>query len=128
MKLNLFLILLFFIVSSSCDTNDSEEINSIQWNITKVEGPSSGTLNQNIALRAYYQTASSCDIFDKFEQINQDRVISIKAYGHSANTICTAQAVESSSVFNFIPTMTGTYEFKFVNRDHTVITHSMTIN
>jgi len=79
-------------------------------------------------LRAYYQTASGCDIFDKFEQINQDRVISIKAYGHTANTICTDQAVERSSDFNFIPTQTGTYEFKFINRDNSIVTHVMIIN
>jgi hypothetical protein len=128
MKLYLFLILLFFIAFSSCENNGSEEINSTQWNITKVEGPTSGTLNQNITLKAYYQTASGCDVFDKFEQIDQDKVISIKAYGHTTNKICTAQAVERSSDFSFIPTMIGTYEFKFLNRDNSIVTHIMTIN
>jgi hypothetical protein len=128
MKPFLFLILFFFIFSLSCDRNDPGEINSIQWNITKVEGASSSTINENISLKAYYQTASGCDIFDRFEQTGQDRVISIKAYGHTADMICTAQAVERSSFFYFVPTMSGTYEFRFINRDNTVISHTVTIN
>jgi hypothetical protein len=128
MKPTLFLILFSFIFSLSCDRNDPEEINSIQWNITKVEGASSGSLDENISLKAYYQTASGCDIFDRFEQTGQDRVFSIKAYGHTADMICTAQAVERSSFFYFVPTMSGIYEFRFINRDNTVIRHTLTIN
>jgi hypothetical protein len=128
MKPILCLTLFFFIFFLSCDKNDPGEIISIQWNITKVEGTSSGNLNENISLKAYYQTASGCDIFDRFEQTGQDRAIYVKAYGHTADMICTDQAVERSSFFNFIPTMTGNYVFKFINRDNTVITHIVTIN
>jgi hypothetical protein len=127
MKPILFLTL-FFIFSLSCDRYNGEEINSFQWNITKVEGASSGRVNQKISLIAYYQTASGCDIFDRFEQTGPDRIISIKAYGHLADMICTQQAIERSSVFNFIPTITGTYEFRFINRDNTFIVHTVTIN
>jgi len=106
-----------------------EPIDLNQWNISRVEGVTSGTLYQMVYLTVYYPTSSGCDIFDKFEQSENGKIITIKALGHTdTSSICTAVALERSAIFSFKPTSTGIYELRFLKRDNSYITHNVTIN
>ena len=129
MKLNLFVTSLILILIVSCKKSTQETYNSVQWNMNRVEGVTSGSLNQTITLIVYYPTSSGCDVFDKFEQSIQDKIVSIKAYGHTVtSTFCTDVAIERSAAFSFEPTSTGSFELRFINKDNSYFTDNLTIN
>jgi hypothetical protein len=112
----------------SCGKESSESFISIQWNMNRVEGVTSGTLNQTISLTVYYPTSSGCDVFDKFEQSSQGNIISIKALGHTVKSnFCTYAAIEKTATFNFKPISTGSFELRFINKDNSYFTHTLTI-
>ena len=124
--LNMILILFILI---SCKKSNSESPLPGQWNISRVEGETSGSVNQTISLNVFYPTASGCDILDRFEQSTQGKIISIKAFGHTeASNFCTQAAIEKSSYFSFTPTSTGLWELRFIQRDNSYFTYNLTIN
>ena len=129
MRLNIFIASLILILLISCKKSPPETHNSVHWNMNRVEGVTSGSLNQTITLTVYYPTSSGCDVFDKFEQSIQDKVVSIKAYGHTeTSNFCTDAAIERSAPFSFKPTSTGSFELRFINKDNSYFTHNLTIN
>jgi hypothetical protein len=129
MRFNLVITTLILFSIFACKKNNSEFYDPGQWNMNKVEGISTGTLNQTISLTVFYSTSSGCDIFDRFEQSIQGKIVSIKAYGHTeTSTYCVQAALERSATFDFKPTTTGLYELRFFNRDNSYFTHNLTIN
>ena len=129
MRLSILLSLPIILSLSSCEKESIDPIDPNQWNISRVEGLTFGTINQTVYLTVYYPTSSGCDIFDNFKQTEKGSIISIKAYGHTdTSSICTAVALERSTLFSFNPTSTGVYELRFYKRDNSYIVHSVTIN
>lgn len=128
MRLYLFIAILGFLLSNSCKKSDSESKNPNQWNMSRVEGVSTGSVNQTISLTVFYPTSSGCDIFDKFEQNIQDKIVSITAYGHTETSpSCIQSATERSAIFSFNPNTTGSFKLNFINRDNSYFTHILTI-
>jgi hypothetical protein len=129
MRRNIYITSLIFILLISCKKNSQETYSPDQWNMNRVEGVSTGVINQTISLTVYYPTSSGCDVFDRFYQSNQGNIVSIKAFGHvETSNFCTDAAIERSTTFTFVPTLTGSYELRFINRDNTYFTHNLTIN
>ena len=123
----LFIVLIFLTCSCSKSANDTSTV-PIHWNVTKVEVPNTGLVNQDISLTIYYPTSSGCDIFDKFEQSTQGNVILVKALGHTEiNSFCTQVALERTVIFNFQPNSIGNFEIRFINRDNSYLTHNLII-
>jgi hypothetical protein len=129
MKAKLFITILILFSLISCKKSNSESNNPVQWNMTRVEGVTTGTLNQAISLTVFYPTSSGCDIFDKFEQSTQNKIVSIKAFGHTeTSNICTDAAIEKNATLSFTPTSTGSYELRFIQRDNSYFSVNLTIN
>ena len=119
----LFLVLIFLTSGCKKSANDT----SVHWNVSKVEGPNTGLVNQDISLTVYYPTSSGCDIFDKFKQSTQGNVISVKAFGHTDTGFCTQVALERTVKFNFQSNSIGIFEIRFINRDNSYLTHNLII-
>jgi hypothetical protein len=97
--------------------------------MSRVEGDTTGKIDQTIILTVYYPTSSSCDVFDRFEQAHGANFFSWKAYGHTeTNNFCTNEAIEKSVTIKFTPISAGTYELRFINKDNSYFTHILTIN
>ena len=123
----LFIVLISLTCGCSKSANDTSTV-PIHWNVTKVEGPNTGIINQATSLTVYYPTSSGCDIFDKFEQSTQGNVISVKAFGHTeSNSFCTQVALERTVIFNFQPNSKGVFEIRFIKRDNSYLTHNLII-
>ena len=121
-----FLFTVFTLLIISCNKND--DVIFVHWNITKVEGPGTGNINQQIALTVYWPYGSgSCDVLDKFVETKQGNIIYIKAYGHTTSGICTADAGIKTKIYDFLSASAGTFELRFVNRDNTFISHTIVI-
>jgi hypothetical protein len=123
----LFVVLIFLTSGCIKSANDTSAV-LVRWNVTKVEGPNTGLVNQDISLTVYYPTSSGCDIFDKFEQSAQGNVISVKAFGHTDTGFCTQVALERTVIFNFQPNSTGIFEIRFINKDNSYLTHNLIID
>jgi hypothetical protein len=125
--MRLFLFAVFTLFVLSCNKPDNEII-FIHWNVTKVEGPATGNINQTVALTVSWPYGSgSCDVLDKFEETKQGNIIYIKAYGHTTSGICTMDAGIKTKTYNFLSASAGTFELRFVNRDNTFISHTIVI-
>ncbi len=122
-------ILLCFLILS-CHKTDSEYMNSNQWNMTRVEGINTGVINQTISLTVFYPTSSGCDIFDKFDlKYAKNNIVSIRAFGHTENSeLCTQQAIEKSTTFEFTPASKGVFELRFTNKNNAYFTYNLIIN
>src|SRR5664280_1998761 len=129
MKLQVYITGLILILLVSCTKSSSEHYTSVQWNMNRVEGDTTCKIDQTIILTVYYPTSSSCDIFDRFENTTQDHFFSYKAYGHTETSkFCTEAAIEKSVEVKFIPISAGSYELRFINPDHSYLTHTITVN
>jgi hypothetical protein len=129
MRLNILITSLILFILISCKKSSPETYTPGQINMNRVEGATTGNLNQTITFTVYYPTSSGCDVFDRFEQINKGKIVSIKAFGHTdTSTYCIQAAIERNTTFDFIPTSSGLYELIFINRDNSYFTHNLTIN
>jgi hypothetical protein len=122
-------LFVFTLLIISCNKNNDKEVILVHWNVTKVEGPASGNVNQTVALTVSWPYGSgSCDVLDKFEETKQGNIIYIKAYGHTTSGICTMDAGIKTKTYNFRSASAGTFELRFVNRDNTFISHTIVIS
>lgn len=129
MRPNVFITSVILFMLISCKKSNSESAIPGQWNMSRVEGVTSGTLYQTISLKVFYPTSSGCDLLDKFEQSTQGKIISIRAFGHTeTSNICTEAAIEKSANLSFTPTSTGSFELRFIQRDNSYFTYTLTIN
>jgi len=97
--------------------------------VTKVDGATTGVINQAIPLTVYwFFTSGSCDILDKFEETRLGNIVTVKAYGHYSGQVCTADAGIKTKIYNFISPTPGTFELRFVNPDNTVVTYTIIIS
>lgn len=123
------IISMLILFTVSCNKNkDSIIIDVRQWQMTKVVGASTGTINQQIALTVSWPYSSGCDVLDKFEESRNGNIIIVKAYGHSEDGPCTMDAGYKTKIYNFVSTQTGTFELRFTNIDNSFISHTVTIN
>jgi len=126
--MRLFLFALFTLLIISCNKPNDNEVIFIHWTVTQVEGPTSGNINQTVALIVYWPYGSgSCDVLDKFVETKQGNIIYIKAYGHTTSGICTMDAGIKTKTYNFLSASPGTFELRFVNPDNTFILHTIVI-
>ena len=129
MRLKIFIASIILILLISCKKSSPETLTPGQINMNRVEGATTGNLNQTITFTVYYPTSSGCDVFDRFEQSVKGKIVSIRAYGHTeTSTFCIQAALERNITFDFIPISTGLYELRFINRDNSYFTHNLTIN
>jgi hypothetical protein len=127
MKLSVYITGLILVLFVSCKKNSSET--SVQWNMNRVVGDTTCKIDQTIFLTVYYPTTSSCDIFDRFESTTQDHYFSFKAFGHTETSkFCSQIAIEKSVEVKFTPVSAGSYELRFINKDNSYISHTITVN
>jgi len=129
MRLKVCITSLILILLVSCRKSTPEPYESVQWNMNRVEGATTGKVDQTIILTVYYPTSSSCDVFDRFENTTKAYFFSFKAYGHTeTSNFCTDAAIEKSVTVKFIAISVGSYELRFINKDNSYFTHILTIN
>ena len=133
-KIILILCATIFILSG-CEKKNNIDMNNIatpdglvHWNVIKVEGQTSGLVNDTISLDIYCPTSSGCDYISEFVSDKNGNTILIKAFGNTRKDIpCTMAALPIVAKFKFISNSKGQFTLQFINRDNSVITHFLTI-
>jgi hypothetical protein len=102
----------------------------VQWNVLSVAGPTAAMVNQPLSIEVTYPTSSGCDYVSKFVTANcSSNNILIKTYGNTILDLpCTQAAVPKKINFEFSPNVKGQFVFKFINKDNSVISCTITIN
>jgi hypothetical protein len=137
MKKVLILFIFFASTFSNCEKADqvcdkfpeNPPQGLVQWNILSVEGASTFLVNQPLTLEVTYPTSSGCDYVSEFVSVKCSNKILVKAYGNTIqNAPCTLAAVPKIINFEFTPDVKGQFVFEFINKDNSVISHTVTIN
>jgi len=122
-------IILFWTGCKKPSDNDPAPAGLIQWDILKIDGPTSGSINQVISLKVSCPASSGCDYVSQFISKRNGKIITIKAYGNTHKDInCTMGAVTLTVNYNFIPLETGELVLIFRNKDNSEISYNITIN
>ncbi len=101
----------------------------IHWNILKVEGQTSGSVNKTITLDVFCPTSSGCDYISNLSSAREGSAIYIKVFGGIlTNTPCTMACVPIVAKYEFTPVTKGRYSLKFISGDNSIIEHSITVN
>jgi len=100
----------------------------LHWDIIKVEGQTSGFVNDTISLDVYCPTSSGCDYISSFGSEKNGNIVYIKAFGNTRKDIpCTMAAVPIVVKYKFVSKSVGRFELQFIKRDNSVIKHYLTI-
>jgi hypothetical protein len=129
------IVVILFLASflQGCEENSiTESIKTrdglVQWNIAKVEGPISATVNQAVVLEVTYPTSSGCDLVSQFGTTSNDNCIYVKAFGKTLNdSPCTLAAIPKKIDFLYTPTVKGDFIFKFLKTDNSYIEHILRV-
>ena len=100
----------------------------VNWDVIKVEGPTSALVNATISFDVYCPSSSGCDYISKFVSDKNGNTIFIKAFGNTQiDSPCTMAAVPIIAKYEFTSNLKGQFVLKFINRDNSVIKHFLTI-
>ncbi len=129
MKRTILLLGLTFFLQTACNKSNNDTPEShVHWNVSKVEGPTSGLVNETISLTVYCPASSGCDYISKFESDKNGNTISIKAFGGTTkDSFCTQAAVPIQTTYEFTSNATGQFVLQFINPDNSILKHYLTI-
>ena len=135
MKKTILLLFTTIFILSGCEKKNNIETNNIitpeglvHWDVIRVEGQTSGLVNDTISFDVYCPSSSGCDYISEFVSDKDGNTIFIKAFGNTRqDSPCTMAAVPIVAKFKFISKSKGQFELQFIKRDNSVIKHSLTI-
>jgi len=135
MKKTILLLFTTIFILSGCEKKNNIETNNIitpqglvHWDVIRVEGQTSGLVNDTISFDVYCPSSSGCDYISEFVSDKDGNTIFIKAFGNTRqNSPCTLAAVPIVAKYKFISKSKGQFELQFIKRDNSVIKHSLTI-
>ena len=94
----------------------------VHWDILKVEGKHSISLNDTLFLDVYCPRTTSCDYISQLLPNEHGNRILIKAFGNSRkNSPCLMFAFPQVLPYEFVPKNRGHFSLDFIKKDHTII-------
>lgn len=113
----------------SCDKtqDDNKCLSYTQAPVTKIEGPNTGNVNQDINLIVSFGCFNGCGQFGKFEQTSKDDTTTINVIAKYEGCICTQDAPIRQTTYKFKATKSGTYFLKFLQTEKAYLTYTIQI-
>lgn len=115
----------------SCEKKESASLDKKYCAITKVVGPSSTTVGNEISLDIELYVNNGCAYFSGFDEEVSNTTREIRAIqrdNSSENILCHQALVKSETVYKFKATSRGKYLLKFLSADNSIITHELIVN
>jgi hypothetical protein len=128
------LLITTIFILSSCEKKNNIETSNIEtpeglvhWDVIKVEGQTSGSVNDTITLDVYCPTSSGCDYISEFLSDKNGNTVFIKAFGNTRkDTPCTMACIPIVAKYKFTSKSKGQFELQFIKKDNSVIKHFLT--
>jgi len=96
--------------------------------VTEVIAPSTGHINENIAVIVSFGIANGCGKFNSLQASSGGNVITITPIVHFEGCICTMIYSIQSSTYTFTASSAGSYTLRFPKGDGDFIEHIIVIN
>lgn len=110
-------ILIAFAAVISCNKESSND-NCVDYEtayVTSVNGPSTGTVNQDLEFEVDFNIKNGCGKFFGFEESNNVNSKIIKVNTKYEGCVCTDIFVMQTEIYTFRATVAGDYELKFLS-------------
>ncbi|EKB48204.1 hypothetical protein [Cecembia lonarensis] len=123
-------IFLFFLLAIlvSCSDDDSEEcIGYRPENVTEVNSPSSGRINESIEIEVKFAVYNGCGKFEKFIESRSKHSKIIEVQAKYEGCICTDNIPIITAIYEFTPSAIGEYELKFKSGETDYITVNIAV-
>lgn len=117
LKMKKALVLLIGLIIFSCDTSDDVSLESFQeaMPVESVTLPEEFIVDEIYEIELTYLKTTTCHAFNDilYQKQNNERTIHVIGTVFQNNGNCTELNAELEASFNFKPTISGTYIFKF---------------
>lgn len=122
------LVLFVSTAFTSCSSDDSGETLTLQKEfVTAVTGPTTGTVNQEVALSVTYAVDNSCGQFNKYVETLNGNTKTIEVEAKYVGTNCGTTPATKTEPYKFIVNQAGTYVFKFKKSATEFITQTVVV-
>jgi len=120
--------LLTSLVLLSCSKmHDNKCLSFTNAPVTKIEGPNTGSVNQDINLIVSFGCFNGCGQFGNFKQTSNSGTTIVNVIAKYEGCICTQDAPIRQAPYKFNATQTGTYYLKFWQAENNYLTDTITI-
>lgn len=109
------------------DPVDGECVSYHSAPVTKVEGPSTAGINQEIDLLVSFTCSNGCGQFGTFEKLTDVDTIHINVLAKYQGCVCTYDVPVRQATYKFKASQAGTYYLKFRQAENNILTDTITV-
>ena len=120
-------LFIVFILLSCNKTSDNNCLSFTNASVTKVEGPKTGLVNQDINLSVYFTCINGCGQFGRIEQNSKADTTIINVIAKYEGCVCTDVLLTKQTTYKFTATKIGTYYLKFWQTEKNYLTDTITV-
>ncbi len=126
---NLICFVFSIILLTSCNKKKEEDkcISTIKAPVTRIEGPTTASVNQEINLTISFICFNGCGQFGNVEETIAGNTTTIKVNAKYTGCICTQDVPTRVTSYKFKKGQAGTYELKFLQTENTYLTHTIIV-
>lgn len=131
-RLKSVLVVLFLSISFvACSNDDDEEVPTSTVKaalVTKIEGPATGKVNDELSYEVTYVVDNACGEFDKISEVTIGAVKGLQVIAKYPTGVCTQQVPDpKKTVYKYKATAKGTIEIKFKKSETEFVTQKVVI-
>ncbi|HSN61403.1 MAG TPA: hypothetical protein VLR49_10740, partial [Ferruginibacter sp.] len=106
-----------------CNKNQDEQpcVSFSKAGITKIEGPLTASVNQEIPLTVSFSCMNGCGQFGNFEESTVGNTTTIVLNAKYEGCVCTQDIPSRQTIYSFKKIQTGTYILKFWETAHSYL-------
>ncbi len=125
---NIFLVLPIFLFLSCSRKHHSDTcISYNQAPVSNIEGPKSGSVNQEIDITVSFDCMNGCGQFGRFEQSSKDNATEIKVIAKYEGCVCSDNVPTLQSIYKFKAKKPRIYLLKFFQEDNVYLTDTIVV-
>jgi hypothetical protein len=95
--------------------------------VTRVQGPNSASVNQDLSLSVLFSCFNSCGQFGRIEETSNADTTTIKVIAKYEGCICLQVFTSGQTIYKFRAARAGTYYLKFWQGENSYITDTVMI-
>ena len=129
--LNFFILIFISSLLISCDKDDDKNKECIEYeigNVTTINAPTTGTVNETINIEVNFQVFNGCGRFGKFIETENENVKTIEVEAKYEGCICTQDIPIRTTNYEFTASNAGEYVLNFKSSPTEFITVNLIIN
>ena len=126
---NLICFICSIILLTSCAKKQEDEkcISTDKAPVTKIEGATTASANQEVNLTISFTCFNGCGQFGNVEETIAGNTTTIIVNAKYTGCICTQDVPTRTTLYKFKKVQVGTYQLKFLQTENTYLTHTIIV-